>query len=256
MEVSERKEKVYINVGDRKIFGILNVPKHEEGQKIPIVIMMHGIKMSTGQYPYFELAQMFLEKKIAVFRFDFYGHGRSDGEFEKLKISTCVEDAEAVLKYVQELDFVSDVILLGHSLGGDIVIIEAAKHPDIIKHLILISPAVVLYTMPERGTSFGRKIDFNNLPEKIVYNEDFILRREYFLELKNYNYMELAKDFPGQVCIMLGDQDERIPKSYADELNENFANSYVKMMPGGHHMLLDCGDQVISISKEFVEKLY
>lgn len=249
-------EKIYLNVDDRKIFGILNAPDHENGEKMPIVIMMHGIKMSTGQYPFFDLVKLFNEKKIATFRFDFFGHGRSEGEFERLTLSKAAKDAETVINYVKELDFVSDIILLGHSMGGDIVIIEAAKHPDIVKHLILIAPAVVLYTMPERGTSFGRKIDFNNLPEKIVYSDDFVLRKEYFMELKNYNYMELAKDFPGQVCIMLGDQDERIPKSYADELNENFANSYVRMMPGGHHMLSDCGDQVLAITKEFIEKIY
>ncbi len=256
MKVLETKEKIFLDVNGEKIFGILNVPEHEEGDKMPIVIMMHGIKMSTGQYPYFELMQMLMEKKIATFRFDFYGHGRSDGEFERYLLSKGAEDAEAALNYVQSKGLFSDIIMLGHSMGANIAIIKASEHPDIIKHLILLAPATVLYTMKERGVSFGMKIDFDNLPDRIVYNEDFVLRKEYFLQLKNYNYNELAKDFPGQVCIIIGENDERIPLSYAEELNSKYPNSELNVILGGTHMLNECGEQVVSIAKEFIEKIY
>ncbi len=254
--ISEIKEKIYLEVNGEKVFGILNAPAHEEGEKMPIVIMMHGIKMSTGQYPYFEIMKMLGEKKIATFRFDFYGHGRSDGEFERYLLSKGAEDAEAAINYVKGLDFVSDIIMLGHSMGANIAIIKASEHPDIIKHLILLAPATVLYTMKERGVSFGMKIDFDNLPDRIVYNEDFVLRKEYFLQLKNYNYNELAKNFPGQVCIIIGEQDERIPLSYAEELNSKYPNSELNVIKSGTHMLNECGEEVISLAKKFIEKIY
>ncbi len=254
--ISEIKEKVYLEVNGEKVFGILNAPEHEEGEKMPIVIMMHGIKMSTGQYPYFELMKMFGKRKIATFRFDFYGHGRSEGEFERYLLSKGVEDAEAAINYVKGLDFVSDIMMLGHSMGANIAIIKASEHPDIIKHLILLAPATVLYTMKERGVSFGMKIDFDNLPDRIVYNEDFILRKEYFLQLKNYNYNELAKDFPGKVCIIIGEHDERIPLPYAEELNSKYPNSELNVIKDGTHMLNDCGEEVVSLAKKFIEKIY
>ncbi|MAH42743.1 alpha/beta hydrolase, partial [archaeon] len=72
-----KKKLTFQNSKGDKLVGILS----DSGSKT-IVIMCHGFTSSKESGTYINLEKMLNEKGIATFRFDFYGHGESDGKFE------------------------------------------------------------------------------------------------------------------------------------------------------------------------------
>jgi len=73
----------------------------------------------------------------AYLRFDYFGHGRSSGEFHDGTISRWREDALAVLDQLCE----GPQILVGSSMGGWIALLAAIARPEKVKGLLLLAPA-------------------------------------------------------------------------------------------------------------------
>lgn len=69
-----------------------------------------------------------------VIRFDFDGHGKSDGNFSDMDVLRELLDAIEILKYVQKYSFITDIYVLGHSQGGVVGGMLAGLYPDIIKN--------------------------------------------------------------------------------------------------------------------------
>lgn len=72
----------------------------------------------------------------AFLRFDYSGHGVSEGAFETLGISDWLSDAKAALALTS-----GPQILVGSSMGGWLALLLARHCPDRVKALVLIAPA-------------------------------------------------------------------------------------------------------------------
>ena len=70
-------------------------------------------------------------------RFDYFGHGESDGAFEAGTITRWRDDALAVLDELAP----GPVIPVGSSMGGWIACLAAMVRPQAVKGLVLIAPA-------------------------------------------------------------------------------------------------------------------
>ena len=81
----------------------------------PMVILMHGIFSSKDYGPMPQLAKGLAKAGIASIRFDFGGHGKSEGRKQYMTIEKELAEARAVWDYVQSLPYVDGVGLLGHS---------------------------------------------------------------------------------------------------------------------------------------------
>lgn len=84
----------------------------------------------------------FLEQQCAArgqgfVRFDYAGHGASDGYFTDSTIGSWLQDAETILTHVAT----GPQIVIGSSMGGWIALMLALKHPDLVKGLIGIAAA-------------------------------------------------------------------------------------------------------------------
>lgn len=70
-------------------------------------------------------------------RFDYFGHGESDGDFGDGTISRWREDALAVIDQLTE----GPLVLVGSSMGGWLACLAAIARPDRVKALVLVAPA-------------------------------------------------------------------------------------------------------------------
>ena len=145
--------------------------------------------------------------------------------------------------------------LLGHSFGGRMAIKFAAKHPEKLKGLILVSAAGI---KPKRNlqsrlisatAKFGRR--FSSLPfysffRKIIYR--FILRTtdyikaEKILNLKDTFKKIIAEDLTGYLekiktptLIIWGEKDKMTPLSDAYLMNEKIPNSKLEVLKNIGH---------------------
>ncbi len=78
-----------------------------------------------------------LKTKQAFLRFDYSGHGESDGKFRDGTISQWVDDTIAAITQLTN----GPQILVGSSMGGWIAMLIALKYPDLVAGMILIAPA-------------------------------------------------------------------------------------------------------------------
>jgi len=73
----------------------------------------------------------------ACTRFDYGGHGASDGRFEDGTIGAWADDAIAVLDHLAA----APVVLVGSSMGGWIMLLAALARPERVHALVGIAPA-------------------------------------------------------------------------------------------------------------------
>ncbi|XP_023581082.1 monoglyceride lipase isoform X1 [Trichechus manatus latirostris] len=116
-----------------------------------LVFISHGAGEHCGRYE--ELAQMLMGLGLLVFAHDHVGHGQSEGE--RMVVSDFHVFVRDVLQHVDVMqkDYPRlPVFLLGHSMGGAIVILTAADRPGHFAGMVLISPLVL--ASPESATTF------------------------------------------------------------------------------------------------------
>jgi pimeloyl-ACP methyl ester carboxylesterase len=70
-------------------------------------------------------------------RFDYFGHGQSDGDFAEGTITRWREDALAVIDQLTE----GPVVLVGSSMGGWLACLAAMVRPERVKGMVLVAPA-------------------------------------------------------------------------------------------------------------------
>jgi len=132
--ISEEKIIFPNSKGDRLI-GILSTPKDNTGS---VVILCHGFTTSKNSPTYISLAKSFADQRIATFRFDFFGHGESEGKFGKITVTEGADDILNAIKYLKFSGY-KKIALAGKSFGGISSAIAATKTNDLIA-LALISP--------------------------------------------------------------------------------------------------------------------
>ena len=90
--------------------------------KCPVAIIFHGFMSNRGNgvdHGMFDkLAEEFVKRGIAAVKFDFDGHGESDGEFCDMNVYSEILDASKIIDYVRALPFVAEIFIVGHCEGA------------------------------------------------------------------------------------------------------------------------------------------
>jgi len=95
-----------------------------------IVVLCHGFLSGKNSTTNKTLTRMLAERGIATFRFDFFGHGDSDGPFEAITTTLAIQQTEAALDLVTARGY-GRIGLVGSSFGGLVAILTAARRNDI-----------------------------------------------------------------------------------------------------------------------------
>ena len=106
-----------------------------EGQG-PAVVFLGGFKSDMGGTKAVHLEAWAQATGRAFLRFDYSGHGESDGAFEDGSIGDWHEDAMAALVLVD-----GPLVLVGSSMGGWISLLCARAMPDRIAGLVTVAAA-------------------------------------------------------------------------------------------------------------------
>lgn len=214
--------------------------KSEKGRdaKSPVLIIFHGFSGNLGYEKndlYYKIAQSAVKSGFTVVRFDFNGHGKSDGDFSDMDVLREILDAIQILKYVQSLPDISDICVLGHSQGGVVGGILAGLYPDVIKKLILLAPAATLKEDAKRGFCMGTEYDTNHIPEKVLVDERHQVGGHYFRIAKYLPIYEVTAQFKGPVLLIHGIEDECVDYHASVEYSEWLDESELKLFSALSH---------------------
>lgn len=95
-----------------------------------------------GHKPFFVISDYLTRLGFAVLRYDKRGVGKSTGIFRTATINDFVQDAEAALAFMKQQNGIDQnrIGLLGHSEGGIVTAILAAKNKDIHFAILMATP--------------------------------------------------------------------------------------------------------------------
>lgn len=226
----------------------------------PMVILMHGIFSSKDFTPMPQLAKELAKAGIASIRFDFDGHGKSDGRKQDMTIEKEIADARAVWDYARSLPYVNAAGLLGHSQGGVIASMTAGRlsaEGDTVAGLVLLAPGTVIKEACQGGRFFNAKFDPNNPPEYIRCWGLYKLGREYLVATQQLDIYGTSAAYKGPVLLQHGDRDNIVPLWCSQRYLQTYgSNANLRVIGGENHMITRHRSQVIANTVAFFRKVF
>lgn len=251
--ISSLTTEIQVDGAVGKLSGVLYRPELSSGDKTSLVILMHGFMSDKNDRIITTLASELQNKHIAFIRFDFNGHGDSEGDFQNMTVSSEIADARKIFDYARQLDFVDDILLLGHSQGGVVASMLAGElGAENVASTILMAPAAVLKDNALDGIMFGVRFNPADIPEYIsLFNRR--VGHEYLKEAQTLPIYETASQYTGPVCIIHGTSDEIVPYSYGVKYKDVFENAVLHLIENEKHAFSKKLDEAKNIAIEFIE---
>lgn len=232
----------------------VSLPKGFDPEKdsCHMVILMHGIFSSKDYPPIPNIARALAKEGIASIRFDFDGHGKSEGRMIDMTIANELADADAILSYAASLPYVSGISLLGHSQGGVIASMTAGSNSIRPESLILLAPGAVIKEATQGGHFFGNSYDPKDPPEYIKCFHHFKLGRNYLLQTQELDIYGVSEKYQGPVCIIHGSEDGIVPLWCSRKYDEIYSGSEMHIVEGENHLIIKKRKEVIGIILDFL----
>lgn len=207
-----------------KLSGVLNKSK---GAQAGNILLVHGIisdKDEDGNYV--KLAKRLSAKGYNVFRFDFRGHGESEGVSEIVTIAGELSDLENAIKEFSRLvGALSKLIIIAQSFGAVSSILYTADHQSLIEKLVLWNPVLDLektFTKAETpwGKTFFNTKGYQELGEKgyiSVPDTDFRFGKNLINEFETVKPYKLLSGFKIPILTIHGTEDTSVPYSISEK---------------------------------------
>ncbi len=227
---SRKGDEVFIDGDHGRLKAIIQSPKLQDGEKCPMVVFCHGFSGSKDG-PMFELIADTLQAHgIASIRFDFNGHGDSEGAFQDMTVPNEIEDAKKVVAYVRDLRYVSDLAIVGHSQGGVVASMTAGQLSEQLgqpafKAVALMAPAAVLRDDAIRGNTMGKMYDPFDPGEYVELFGGLKLGGNYIRTAFSLPIYETAAKYQGPALIIHGTADRVVPYTYGERFHEIWPKS-------------------------------
>lgn len=230
-----------------------------EGEGKPFLII-HGFLGMSDNWK--TLSTQFAELGYQVHSLDMRNHGKSFHS-DDFNYDIMTEDVKEYINHYQ----LNDIVLLGHSMGGKIAMLFAAKYPNFIKKLIVadIGPK---YYAPHHQTILAalNAVDFSVKPARNEVEEllsgfiqdfgtrQFLLKNLYWKEpsqlafrfnLKVFNEkineigaaLPFDKTYNGKVLFLRGDKSDYILDSDFETIYYHFPEAKILTISNAGHWL-------------------
>jgi pimeloyl-ACP methyl ester carboxylesterase len=245
------QEKIYFsNSKGNKICGILSNPTSELSASV--IILCHGFITSKDNYTNTKLEQIFNKQKITTFRFDFFGHGESEGNFENITISEAVDDILNAIKYLKDKGF-SKIGLVGSSFGGTASINAASKTNELFVWVLKCPVSNYLereLQKPKEETEAWKNKGF------VYKNNGKKLNYSFFEDIKNNDGYEAAKKIKIPTLIVHGDEDKTVSVEQSKKTTSLIENCKLEIIDGAGHKFNNPGEfeKMLDLISKFIIK--
>lgn len=251
----------------------------EQGSGDETIVFGHGLLMDTTMWD--AVAPLFANR-YRVICFDFRGQGKTADPGHGYDIDTLVNDVSAFIRAIST----KPVHYVGLSMGGMVGLPLAARHPDLLRSLVLLDTsaqaepwwnkikyAIMTLIVKMFGVKplipamlplmFGKSTLNNPAKREIIsYWKQKLLalkktivgpvsgvtkRRDVTSELVNIKCPTL---------MVVGDEDQTTSQSCAENIAAHIVNVELKIIPQcGHSSALEKPDAVSDLMKQFYSKL-
>ena len=266
MELSVNGSKVFCYTGG-KVFDATK----------PTAIFIHGVLNDHSVW--ILQTRYFAHHGWNVLALDLPGHGKSGGD-----PPASVEAAADTVLALMDAAGLDVAALIGHSFGALIALETAARAPQRISHLALVGVAYPMKVSPvlleasqndpEKAIALVNTFSHSTLapppsalgPGTWLYGGSRALMRRVLASNPRVNVFhagfKACNSYAGGDAAMpkvsaptlfvLGRQDQMTPPKAAQSLVQAAQRGTVAMVPGGHQMMLEAPDAVLTALREFL----
>ena len=205
------------------------------------IVFLHGFASDIdGEKPK-KFLNFSVKKKLGFLALEYFGHGRSSGEFTKGNISKWSNDAKITIKKIVKKN---EFILIGSSMGGWISMIMHRYFSSQIKGFLGIGSAPEFLTRI-MWKKFPKKIKNEILKKgvsKIKNGEyEYLITKQLILDGKKAKNKVLNKKLNNitPVTMVHGQKDEVVPVKYSRMVLKTFPKAQKKILviKNGDHSL-------------------
>lgn len=248
-------EKVTIDGDHGKLQAEIHKPTLKQGERVPMVVLCHGFMGNMQSDLLIKIAELLQERGIASIRFDFNGHGQSEGRFQDMTVLNEIVDAKKVIEYVTALPYVSSVAIAGHSQGGVVAAMTAGElGAEKIKSVVLLAPAAVLRDDAIRGSTMGATYDPFNPGEYVELFRGLKLGAEYIRTAFSMPIYETSAGYKGPALIIHGTGDRVVPYTYGERFHQLWEGSELIILDRADHGFSKQTNEVAASSADFLSK--
>ena len=235
--------------------GLQLVGTREEpfGEIYDMAIIFHGFTANRNTSLLREIANSLRDENIASVRFDFNGHGDSDGKFENMTVLNEIEDANAILNYVKTDPHVRNIYLVGHSQGGVVASMLAGLYPDLIKKVVLLAPAATLKGDALEGNTQGVTYNPDHIPDRLPF-KDLTLGGFYLRIAQQLPIYEVSAQFTKPVCLIHGTDDTVVSPNASKQYDQIYQNCTLHLIEGADHCFSDSYQKnAVNLTTDFLQ---
>jgi uncharacterized protein len=141
----------YFGVSPRRLYGCHHLPQQSRGKTFAVVLCSPiGQEYLQSHHVIRQLAVLLSKVGFHVLRFDYFGCGDSDGDFEEGSLVQWVKDVHDAVEEIKKRSDITNVCLIGLRIGGTLALQAAVNSP----HLI----SIVLWEPVLEGKTFLKKM--------------------------------------------------------------------------------------------------
>ena len=247
-------DTISIDGSKGKLWAQLYKPYLEPGQRCDLVVLCHGLNCDHNFELMRRIGVSLQAKGIATLEFDFNGHGASEGKLVDMTIPNEIEDLEQVLAYAQDLRFVRNIALVGHSQGAVVAAMVAGKHPEDINAVVLLAPSSSVRDDIARGNLFG--VEFNPLdpPDSLVLHNGIALGRRYLKTAFRLPIFETSGQYHGNACVIQGNGDRLVPYTCGERFHQLWEHSEYYELEYYDHNFTNCIYRPVEITVDYLKR--
>jgi hypothetical protein len=201
------------------------------------VLLCHGFLSGKNSTTNKALTRLLTEHGIATFRFDFFGHGDSEGPFENLTVAIALGQALAALDWLAAKGS-KRIGLIGSSFGGFVAILTASQRSDLVclglKCPVADFAEVLRLEFGTAGMEHWKA--HHEIPDVTGGPTPVRLRYALYENCRDYDGYQAAAAIRIPTLIVQGGQDELIPLHQSSRLMEALQGKrQLEILPGADH---------------------
>ncbi len=224
-----------------RVAGVLATPDTPSDR---IAVLCHGFLSSKNSTTNKTLTRLLNERRIAAFRFDFFGHGESEGPFERITTTMAIRQAMGALDLMAAEGY-RRIGLMGSSFGGLVAIHAASRRSD-IACLTLKCPVVdfaeeLRLEFAVEGMATWKATD--TIPDIMGGSHRVNLHFGFYEDCLEQIAYEPAKTITAPTLIVQGAKDEFVPLHQSRRLYDMLqAPKRFEMLPEADHQFTKADD--------------
>lgn len=219
--------------------GTLTLPKN--GANFPVVILISGSGPQNrdeellGHKPFLVISDYLTKNGIGVLRYDDRGVGQSTGNFETATSADFATDVESAITYLKTRKEINTnkIGLIGHSEGGLIAPMVAAKSKDVSFIVLLAGPGISGYDIILLQTELINKA--NGADESKLQKELAFLKGSLDMVVKGSDLEKIKTKLIDSIQNQIIEQPELVPEEMKAEDVKQFVETFTT--PWFHYFL-------------------